>query len=324
MLYEKYAQLCARTPEEDQEWYGQPVGENSRIWISIDRNRNPALFLPAHSQDTRPDIALRAIAVSFAKVCEISTESGEIQSGCYSVVRLLDSDPDIVRLFTRIGEDWFVPRAGNMTSAEIAHAILEISEVFSLVAIDQRDIVGLWGELFTILSSRSISAAVKSWTVPRTAKYDFVCKEFVLDVKATLSTARRHRFSIEQLRPLEEYSAYIVSVCLVQTQGGKTVGQLLDEIVPLIFEVDLRKEFVTQCMVKGGSDIYRSDLRLQPYPESGSLAVYRAAEIPTPVIAADAPIDKVRFDVDLTALSALGDTEKIEILQFGSPDRVVV
>ncbi len=324
MLYEKYIQLCERVPEEDREWFGRPISDRSPIWLSIDKDRCPALFLPAHAQDVRPEIALRAIAVSFSISCEIATKDGTFQTGCYTVIRLLDSDPDIVRLFTRICEDWFCSPSARMSNADIAHAIIEIAAIFMEISADQRNIIGLWGELFTILCASSIPGAVRCWTVGRTAKYDFVSADFVLDVKATLATVRKHRFSMEQLRPINSCQAYIASVSLAETQGGLTIGDLMEEIALQIADAGLRSVFTRQCLVKGGRDIYRSDLGLRPYPESNALAIYHAMDIPVPDIAAGAPIENVRFDVDLTTLPVLGDIEISQVLRFSPPDSVGV
>ena len=80
----------------------------------------------------------------------------------------------------------------------------------------------------------------------------------------------------------------------------------MDALSIRIDDLELRSAFLKQCLVKGGRDIYRSDLTLRPYPDSETpLVLYRADDIPAPEVSGNDPIDNVRFDVDLSEISAL-------------------
>ena len=74
----------------------------------------------------------------------------------------------------------------------------------------------------------------------------------------------------------------------------------MDALAAEIVDADLRNAFFRNCLVKGGGDIYKSELRLQAYPDPMSFAIFKASSIPVPILGDNAPIDNVRFDVDLS------------------------
>lgn len=316
MLFALYNTLCQSRPQAENTQFGLPASNGSSLWLSIDHNSFPALLLPADEKDIRPDIVLRSVDVEFSRECEIQTVNGLANSGCYSIIRLKEADPDIVRLFLKILEERFCGDCAPATNAEIAENIQEIAAMFSQIGGSPRDLIGLWGELFAIRQSSGTEAAIQSWSSRKYAKFDFVTESFVLDVKTTLSTVPKHRFSTEQLRPVGSYDAYILSLCVVELQAGKTVGEMMDAIAKDITNSDLRSAFLRQCLTKGGRDIYQSTLRLQAYPEEGSFLVYSGQDIPVPSVDSNSPIDNIRFDVDLTHISPLASDARRTFTNF--------
>ncbi|MCF3972099.1 PD-(D/E)XK motif protein [Paracoccus salsus] len=273
-------------------------------------------MLPADANDIRTDIVLRSVDVEFSRLCTIETEDDQEHNGCYTIIRLKEADPDIVRLFVKILEERFLSSA-RMSNPRIAESIQEVASLFSQIDGSPRDQLGLWGELFAITQSNNVDDAVRSWSSQKTAKYDFVTETFVLDVKTTLSSTPKHRFALDQLRPAGSYEAYILSLCVVELPAGRTVGELMDAIGDQIADNELRSAFLRQCLVKGGKDIYQSNLKLQAYPEEDSFQIYSASDIPVPAIDAGSPIHNVRFDVDLTNLAAVTRGAANTVLLFG-------
>lgn len=316
MLYNLYADLREVLPRDEAVLMGAPVAEGNPAWLAVDRDGFPALLLPAKPGDARPDIQLRAVEVAFSRACEVQAVGGQPHCGCYSIIRLKENDPDIVRLFAKILEERFCHGPPPRNNSEIAENIQEVAALFSRTAVTKRDVVGLWGELYAISQSGDLEAAVRSWSAQKSAKYDFVTETFVLDVKTTLAALPKHRFSLEQVRPTGAYEAYILSLCLAEVQGGQTVGVLIDTIDAKIVEPELRSAFLRQCLIKGGSDIYRSELPLLPYPDGEAMLLFQARDIPAPGISEGDPIDNVRFDVNLSSVSALSNSRRREVLLF--------
>lgn len=316
MLAELYPQLCQNIPEDDLALFGLPIRADIPFWLTIDANAFPAVLLPASKDDHRPDIELRVVEALFSRSCTIMSEGSQQHVGYFSLIRLKDNDPDVVRLFLKIVEERFCVPDYQYDNAAIATNIQQIAALFSQIDDNTRDLIGLWGELFVISQARDVNEAVKCWCRRRTAKYDFVAESFVLDVKATLKTAPIHRFSLEQLRPKGEFDAYIASLCLVEVPNGRTVGEIVDGISERITDQDLRYQFLTQCLAKGGRDLYRSGLALQTYPDVNTATLFDVKVIPAPQIEIGDPIENVRFDINLSGISPLSTETKKMIFQF--------
>ena len=316
MLTDLYPTLCQTIPQDDLTLFGLPVATDYPYWLTIDSQAHPALLLPARADDLRPDILLRAVDVLFSRTCVIDTEKHQSQRGCYSLIRLKENDPALVRLFLKILEERFCAPNPPATNSEVAASIQQVAALFSQVENNTRDLIGLWGELHVISNAVDIDAAVRCWSSRRTAKYDFVSEHFVLDVKTTTKSRPQHRFSFDQLRPSGPFEAFVASLCVTEVQSGQTVGALMDSVAARIEDQGLRSAFLTQCLAKGGRDLYDSNLRLQTYPDNAGPALFRASEIPVPQVRACDPIENVRFDVDLSTVSPVVDAEAEEILAF--------
>lgn len=316
MLIDLYPTLCQTIPEEGAALFGLPVDGENPYWLAIDAQAFLALLLPARADDLRPDITLRAVDALFSRTCVIDTDTHDPHEGCYSLIRLKESDPAIVRLFLRIIEERFCTTTPPKTNAEIASRIQQVAALFSRIEDNSRDLIGLWGELTVISHAKDTEAAVQCWSTRKTAKYDFVADHFVLDVKTTTRSKPQHRFSLEQIRPAGAFDAYIASLCVIEVQSGQTIGDLMESLADRINDHNLRSEFLVQCLTKGGTDLYRSELTLQTYPDNASLKLFRAADIPAPHVHSGDPIENVRFDVDLSDIEPLSEQDLASLLMF--------
>ena len=316
MLNDLYFKLCEEFPPNENALYGLPVATNCLNWLAIDSSAFPALFLPVCKDDLRPDIVLRSVEVLFSRDCTITTIGEETHEGCFSLVRLKENDPDIVRLFLRILEERFPMSDFHISNAAIAINIQKVAELFDREDGDTRDLIGLWGELYIISRTEIVDAAVRCWSRQKTAKHDFVSESFVLDIKTTLKVPPKHRFSLEQLRPKGTIEAYVASLCVIEVQTGKTVGSLVDAIAARMVDQKLRSVFLTQCLEKGGRELYSNDLMLKNYPDNDAIAVFRAQDIPVPRIGSDDPIENIRFDIDLSKVQSISNHYSKAIFAF--------
>jgi hypothetical protein len=316
MLTDLYPTLCENIPEDGATLFGMPVSGDYSYWLAIDAQAFPALLLPARADDLRPDITLRSVDALFSRTCIIDTDTPDVHEGCYSLIRLKESDPAIVRLFLRILEESFCTTSSPNTNAEIAARVQQIAALFSRPNDNTLDLIGLWGELTVIAHAPNTDAVVRCWSTRKTAKYDFVTDRFVLDVKTTTKSTPKHRFSFDQLRPSGAYDVYVASLCVTEAPSGKTVADLIEAIVMRISDQRLRCAFLVQCLAKGGRDLYRSELALRTYSGNASPNLFWAEDIPVPRVSSSDPIDNVRFDVDLSELACLPAQYSATVLAF--------
>ena len=317
MLFEAYAKLVNDYPDDCDQLFGQSLTDDSSFWLAVDGDAYPSLLFAARREDVRNDIELRSVSVRFSRDCVIEAAKSGATSGTYTVVRLNESDPDVARMVLRLLEETFSVRKTPYTNKEIAARILELADLFRQISESVGDIVGLWGELHILLRASGLETAVRCWCLNKNAKYDYVTGQFALEAKTTLLSRRKHRFTLDQLRPNGAFHVYVASLAVVELNAGRTAADLMDEVCGKIGDDDLRARFLAQCVVKGGRDIYRNTLKLGVFPDGTSLIILDAATIPVPEIAPSSPIENVRFDVDLTELSPVSQSDMDTVLAFG-------
>lgn len=314
MFYEIYTKLLCNLPSDCNFLFAQPLAGNNGLMLSIDTQAFPCLLFESNRYDHRTDIELRAIDIKFSRDCSIKIEDDGIKLGNYTIVSLKDNDPDIVQVFLRLLEETFYKVNYRYSNREIANKILDIANLFKHMNETVGDALGLWGELYIITKSIDINSAIQSWCLHKKAKYDFVTNQFALEVKTTLGSKRKHQFSIEQLRPNGEFDVFVASLCVVELYSGKTVFELINEIYNQISNAELRSQFFSHCLIKGGMAIYNSTLTLQSLTDKGALLFFDSINIPTPYIEPSAPIDNIRFDVDLSSLKPVSEIDFMMLL----------
>ena len=304
MLFDLYNTLVNRFPENCTHLYGAEVDGYLGIWFSINSLGHPNILFESLDDTADHDVKLKYIESRFLCHCEITLESGITKSGAYSVVTLKEDDSDIVRVFLRLIEESFLFPGAHHDGRTIRRKILDIAELFSRLETGLRDVIGLWGELHLMTVMSDLDKAVKAWCLARTAQFDFVTERHAVEVKSTLKSRRKHRFSLEQLRPSGGLAVYIISILLIEIASGKTVGEMIDEIYSALSDKKDKELFFRQCLMKGGKEIFSSGLRLDVFPEGGSVAIYSSETLPVPTILAGDPITSLRFDLDITGLPA--------------------
>lgn len=300
MLFEAYTALVQKFPSGCSNLYGEELSGKAGMWFAVDERSYPSLLFSSQPSDARNDIELRFVGVQFSRDCEIGIDGGGSTSGTFTIVRLEENDPDLVRVFLRLLEETFCDEApAARSNREISERILDLANLFSQIEHSAKDVVGLWGELQIISQADSPEMAARCWCLDKKAKYDFVCDDFALEAKTSLRPSRVHRFSLDQLRPHGELEIYVASIQVVQAFGGSTVSELMDRVLEAIIDVELRRSFLALCLLKGGEDIYKSAMKLQLLSPDRGVAYFAAGDIPVPFVDAKLPITNVRFDVCL-------------------------
>lgn len=316
MLFEIYSALAEEIPQNFANLFGRELNDQNKIWLAVDAQFYPALLFPSDRSDRKADIEFRYVEALFCRDCSISEVASETSTGSFSIVRLKENDPDLVRAFLRLLEETFCRNTRPYSSREIGEKILELAGLFGRIENSRRDILGLWGELFVISSANNSNDAVTCWSVSEHAKFDFTAADFSLEVKTTIRPTRTHRFSLEQLLPRDGTNVFIASLRVTQTLKGHTVGELMEIIQQTITDPIVRKQFFSNCLIKGGEGIYQDEARFQPIPGGSPLIYFDAESLPVPEIEDGSSISNVRFDLCLDRLTPTDETNRIRIRDF--------
>lgn len=168
-----------------------------------------------------------------------------------------------------------------------------------------RSVTGLWGELFIIANSRDPGAALLAWHSDPRELFDFVGGGCTVEVKTTRSRIREHHFLLDQLRPPDGSTGFVVSLGLDETSNGSSIRDLVDLTrARLPTAVDLRQRL---------ESIVASSLGLSWQDSIGTRfalatvglapALYRTDAVPTVPLPLPAEVSRVQFVADLSSVS---------------------
>ena len=111
-----------------------------------------------------------------------------------------------------------IPQLGEEpTPKDISEKTQMLIDLFKEMPNKRSSIIGLWGELFLIASSKNITKCLEAWHQHSEDKYDFYDNNEALEVKCTTQTDRKHQFKHDQLvSNLKDH--YVASIMLAKTQ----------------------------------------------------------------------------------------------------------
>ena len=161
-------------------------------------------------------------------------------------------------------------------------------------------VLGLWGELLTILISADPEAMVESWHVEIDDRFDFAVPGARLEVKTTAGGRRAHEFNLEQLRPVDGAEARLVSVMTTATSAGSSLSDLVGHLHPrLSGRVDLVMKVWQLVAETLGDDWMPStaSLRWDRMQAEKSLRLFQMDEVPRVREDLDPAIESVRLRV---------------------------
>lgn len=288
-----------------------PYTDKHKIGVSL--NRHPIFFIQCEPIDNIFDTKLEFISIIFNRKCQLLQENAiEPVEHIYTTIELTSNNVDLQKYFLDIISIMLKQLPKHFTSANLKYEIKKLINLFShLSKTPQKNIQGLWAELFLITQAKHPEYLIKAWHNTPTDKFDFNDGYDKIEVKSTSLSRRIHNFSIEQLSPNHNSNLLIASVITINTGIGKNIFDLLDMIEKRIKDVEaiLRlNEIVIQTMGQNFDKI--SDIFFDYQQAQDTLSFYNYRNIPI-ISKENIPHElfNIRFSCDLTHISPITSTE---------------
>ncbi|MDE5052471.1 PD-(D/E)XK motif protein [Niallia taxi] len=167
--------------------------------------------------------------------------NGDKTENAWAVITCLD--PILNSLFTVLAEGIKDRSNNNLMNSprDILEYIMDWQELLASVpSLTEKQLQGLWGELYFILHTNSPEKAITVWEGPNKKKFDFSNNGIDIEVKTSLNR-HIHTFSDEQLQVKSTLlKRYIYSLYLDEDiTGGKSTSDLVNEIRNILPRVEL-------------------------------------------------------------------------------------
>ncbi len=266
------------------------------------------VFLLHDSSEARysPSLQLRHVTADFHATCRVLADREEFV-GQFCMVVCDAEVPELHELFVRCLAAATLELPASSTTKELEHCLLGLRDLFrAFGAPGNRELSGLWAELFVIAGSTDTANAVSLWHNDPLDRYDFSSAKTYLEVKATSRSIRVHSFSLEQLEVPSEGEGAVASLLLQPLTGGVGVLDLARRIeVELGVDINLRKKLWRNVAFALGSDF--CEMLDRSFDESfaaRNLMLYAMADVPKPERPADQRISSIRFVADLSTVES--------------------
>lgn len=243
---------------------------------------------------------LRRLTVHARAAVSVETPGAGSSTETVGLVELRELSEDLIPAFCGvaaavadlIGED----PAPGVVRAALRHVV----RLFEPRPGRRGSVLGLWGELLTILISTSPEVMVEAWHVEVDDRFDFAVPGTRLEVKTTDGGRRAHEFNLEQLRPIDGAEARLVSIVTTSTSAGSSLSELVGSIQErLPGRVDLVMKVWQLVAETLGDDWMPStaSLRWDRVQAEESLRLFQMDEVPRIREQLDPAIESVRLRV---------------------------
>lgn len=312
-VYTLFLKLRKRNFSDETCYLAESIPFSKKNKIGLSRNGFPVFFIKSQSDDLVADVRLELIIAQFNQLCELE-ENGKLLQGVYDVVILKTENENLQKYFIDVFCLILKNLPANASPADIKKEIHAFIKLFRMLSDSpQKDIQGLWAELFVIAQSKNPDYLLKAWHVSPSDKYDFNDGSDKLEVKSTCKMRRIHHFALEQLTTNKTSELVVASVIVIETGIGMNLVDLRDLISKRIKAKDLLVKLDEIIIRTLRSSIDRiSEICFDYKQAEESLRFYDSKKIPKiPMNVIPPQVAEVHFSVDLTDVTSLGKNSSI-------------
>lgn len=247
--------------------------------------------------------------------CKIESAGGVVRGEEAGLIAFQPDDPALVEPFLEVAAALIRLLGPDPAPGQISRGMRRLVRLFDRNRSATGDVLGLWGELLTILQVAEPAPFVDAWHATVDARFDFVTEGARLEVKTTGRSQRVHRFSLEQLLPVDGTRTHVVSIMTTQTQVGTSVQDLVRRLESQLAGDPERQLRVHDqvAVTLGPSWLREVSTRFDEHQGVRSLRVVDAATVPRvdpgpeAVLAVDLTVDCTTATEDAPGAESLLD-----------------
>ncbi|MDM5337366.1 PD-(D/E)XK motif protein [Fictibacillus enclensis] len=212
------------------------ISINSNLYIGRNYENNLCLFLKFCSNHTLPfGRKTKGLQLIFyaANTFSIKGISSIDNWGC---IVCTDKEKDLLFATLIEGVVDLAHKNTNFSPEDFSNYIYEWQDLLSNEkTLNNNELIGLWGELYFIISTPYPERTINYWRGPESKVFDFSKKGIDIEVKTSLK-GHQHVFNEDQLISSNHKSKRYVHSLYVQEDfsGGNTTTQLIDKIRKLL------------------------------------------------------------------------------------------
>ncbi len=308
-LWEAFTGLSVPESSEETLSFAATHGDGWHALVAKDSECRPAILIrESTAASGAAPVSLQNLRVEHSMLCRVRREGAVVdEEDRYSIINCMAHDIALQKLFLGVFEGTLM-KITEPPSAQLITEIVErlVSMFLAAAQPAQRNVQGLWAELFVIYRSSSPKTLVEAWHADPTEIHDFSLGSERVEVKSARGPKREHHFTLAQLRPPLGVSATIVSLLVSRIAGGLSLGSLWADVRDAVSGYPTLRLKVDQlCMASLGEawEASRSEC-FDAGVAARSLRLYDCSDIPSVELPIPHGVSDVRFRADLTNVEA--------------------
>lgn len=277
------------------------VPGSPRFKIGRDGQGAVVLLTPAEdANNVGAPTRLRRLTVHARANVRIETSDRSVGEETVGLVELRTATTESTHAFCGVAATIVELISETPAPGAVRAALRQMIELFESRPGRGGSLLGLWGELLSILESERPVQMVEAWHVEVDDRFDFAVPSTRIEVKTTQSGGRVHEFDLAQLLPVDGAETIVVSIVTTATHAGSSVVDLVNEVQGrLQGRADLAVKLWQLVAATLGEDWINDAAasRWDRHEAVASLRVMRAASIPRVTEPLDHAILGVRLRV---------------------------
>jgi Putative PD-(D/E)XK family member, (DUF4420) len=304
-LFHQFSELpCAQA---EANFTAIPLSAQRKDFLAKASDGAPIFLLHDSSQAKySPGVQFRHLTAQFHATCRVHTNDVDLQEQ-FALVACDGAVQDLHELFVRCFGAAIEELPINSGTRELSACVQKLLDLFrALSQPSEKEVSGLWGELYVIANSGDIAAALAAWHEDPFDRFDFSWEQGCLEIKASTQAARLHHFALEQLTKPTNGNGYIASLLLQPLSGGLGLLDLANSIESELRNLPALKQKLWNNLAKAlGSDFSdKLDKRFDVSYAERNFIVYAMEDIPKPEQPSDPRVIAIRFTSDLTTVAS--------------------
>ncbi len=230
----------------------KPSGRNPNIFNSVKLSSNSNHLIGVNYQglvtilisSTEPKgkgESLTNLIIKHRVFCTVKLNNKKSKK-MYSIIKCLSNNENTQELFLMSLENIVKNITKTVSEKKIDELTKKLIKLFEKISANKDyDIMGLWGELFTIDYLKSTETLLNGWHNEKNDLFDFFVDNTALETKTTTRNDRKHIFSYDQLNS-KNLKIIVCSIKLEKQRSGFSILDLKKKIEKKIKSKDLQKK----------------------------------------------------------------------------------
>lgn len=314
-LFQKYQKISKIKDRSPVSFNTVKLNRNSEHFLGVNGLNQVAILFNA-SEPMGNNENIRYLTLEHSIPCTIYIENSEEKKNL-SILKLDSKEENLKEIFLRTMDNIVQNIPNNISQKKIYELTQNLIKLFEKISNKKNiDLLGFWGELFTIKYLRQKELLIEGWHPETSDTFDFLIKNSALEIKTSTSNERKHHFSFEQLNPNNK-NIIVGSILIRKSRSGCSLLDLKNKILEEIDKKNLKDKVQEIYDIMTGSKTQEDleEVRYSYEYAKDNIMFYDSENVPrireTPMYG----VKNIKFQSDLNGAKAITDFLNYEFLK---------